>query len=123
MILFLLERIGHQKKRAREEPNKSLIYLMHLVFFVYNVSMMMCLSFFLFGFGLSGLYFKYDLFFYLSYVILILSGVGLGIRAFTENMNRNQRLANNGINWKHRTCAIVGALISLWATPWIMSFT
>lgn len=83
--------------------------------------MRMCISFFLFGFGLCGLYFKHNFFFYISYVALVVSGLALGRAAYIENMNRNQRLANHGINWKHRTSAVVGALASFWATPWIIS--
>lgn len=84
--------------------------------------MKMWLSFFIFGFGLCGLYFKHNLYFYLSYVLLVVSGVALGRSAYVQNMNRNQRLANNGINWRHRMCAVVGALASFWVTPWIMSY-
>jgi hypothetical protein len=83
--------------------------------------MRMCLAFFMFGFGLCGLYFKHNFYFYASYVLLVVAGVSLGRLAYTQNMNRNQRLANHGINWKHRTCALVGAVSSFWVTPWIIS--
>ena len=84
--------------------------------------MKMWLSFFLFGFGLCGLYFKYNTVFYISYVFVVVFGVALGGSEYTENMSRNQRLANNGIGWRHRTCAVAGALVSFWVTPWIISF-
>lgn len=77
--------------------------------------------FFCFGFSLVGLYFKTDVFFYLSYALLLVSSVSLGLTAYTKNLVTNPPLPNNGIKYRHRACAVLGGIVSYFVTPFMMS--